>query len=154
MRHLAALLVATGTGCACQGSAPPAPLQPVVTLAPTGLPEVDVRVELAQTDAERVRGLMYRTELAADAGMLFVFPFDAEHSFWMKNTYIPLDMIFIGSDLRVVGVVADAEPLTTTSRTCGLPSRYVLEINAGLAARHGITPGTAVRWQHFAPQAR
>ncbi|MFH1808443.1 MAG: DUF192 domain-containing protein [Pseudomonadota bacterium] len=116
----------------------------VVLLASAG--EVTVKVELARTPQEMARGLMYRRQLDADDGMLFLYSEDGNHSFWMKNTYIPLDMIFIGSDRRVVGVVENAEPLTTVSRQVGQPSRYVLEVNAGFSRRHGVAAGTAVRF--------
>jgi len=105
---------------------------------------VTVRVEVARSPEEQTRGLMYRTELAADAGMLFVYDYDAIHSFWMKNTYIPLDMIFISHDLSIVGVVENAEPMTTTSRRVDAPSRYILEVNAGFFRQHGLKIGGKV----------
>jgi len=108
---------------------------------------VVVEVEVARTPEEQQRGLMFRTELKPDAGMLFVYQRDGDHSFWMKNTYIPLDMIFITADGRVAGVVENAEPLTTTSRQVGTPSRYVLEVNAGFFRRHGIQPGSPVSFR-------
>lgn len=103
-----------------------------------------VRVEIAATDADRARGLMFRPELAADHGMIFVFDRSEEHAFWMHNTLISLDMIFVGDDRRVVGVVAAAAPQTDAPRTVAKPSRYVIEVSAGEAATHGIGPGTAV----------
>lgn len=103
-----------------------------------------VKVEVARSAEEQTRGLMYRTELAPDAGMLFVYDYDAIHSFWMKNTYIPLDMIFIDRDLSIVGVVENAEPMTTSSRRVDTPSRYVLEVNAGFFRRHGLKIGGKV----------
>jgi uncharacterized membrane protein (UPF0127 family) len=106
-----------------------------------------VKVELARTDAERARGLMHRTELAPDAGMLFLFDETSEHAFWMKNTLIPLDMIFIGDDGRIVGVVARAVPGDLSPRAAGGPSRYVLEVNGGWAAAHGVAAGDRVRFE-------
>lgn len=105
-----------------------------------------VQVEIARTDKERARGLMFREEMAADAGMLFIFERDDRHSFWMKNTYIPLDMIFIDRARQIVGIVENAEPLTTTSRSVEEPSRYVLEVNAGYCRDHGIVVGSTVRF--------
>ncbi len=107
-----------------------------------------VNVEVARTDAERARGLMFRRSLASDAGMLFLFDESAEHGFWMQNTLIPLDMIFIDDDGRVVGIVERAEPLTTTPRTVGAPSRYVLEVNGGWSATHGVARGDRVRFEN------
>jgi uncharacterized membrane protein (UPF0127 family) len=107
-----------------------------------------VTVELARTDAERARGLMHRRELAPDAGMLFLFDDTAEHPFWMKDTLIPLDMIFIGEDGRVTGVVARAVPGDLRARSAGGPSRYVLEVNGGWAEAHGVAPGDRVRFEN------
>ena len=101
-----------------------------------------VRVELARNDEQRTRGLMFRRELPQDQGMLFVFDETSEHSFWMHNTLIPLDLIFLAEDRRVVGVVANAAPQTDTQRTVKKPSRYVVEVSGGEAAAHGIAPGT------------
>lgn len=106
-----------------------------------------VTVEVVSTPAAIQRGLMYRQNLAADHGMLFVFPGERVRTFWMKNTFIPLDMIFIRADMTVAGVVADAEPQTTTSRSVGVPSRYVLEVNAGWADEHGVSAGTTARFE-------
>jgi uncharacterized membrane protein (UPF0127 family) len=107
-----------------------------------------VSVELARTDAERARGLMHRRALGRDAGMLFLFDETAEHAFWMKDTLIPLDMIFIGEDGRVTGVVARAVPGDLTPRSAGGPSRYVLEVNGGWAEAHGVAPGDRVRFEN------
>jgi uncharacterized membrane protein (UPF0127 family) len=92
-------------------------------------------------------GLQYRNELAEDQGMLFLFPAEETLTFWMKNTPIPLDMIFIGSDLKIVGIVHDAVPFSTTTRSVGVPSRFVLEIKGGLAKQKGIEVGAAVRFE-------
>ena len=105
---------------------------------------VAVSVEIAATDAARERGLMYRTALADGHGMLFVFPTAAEHAFWMKNTLIPLDLIFIAEDRHIVGIHAEAPPLSTAPIGVGAPSRYVLEVPGGFAARRGIAPGDVV----------
>lgn len=107
-----------------------------------------VQVELARTPAERTRGLMERTQLGADAGMLFLFDETSEHAFWMKNTRIPLDMIFLGEDGRVVGVVARAVPGDLTPRSAGGASRYVLEVNGGWAEAHGVAAGDRARFEN------
>ncbi len=141
---LAAAVCAVACACACASRAPAAPAARVVVETRAGARHV-VAVELARTDAERARGLMHRTELAPDAGMLFIFDESAEHTFWMKNTLIPLDMIFIGEDGTVVGVVERAEPQSLTERTVGRPSRWVLEVVGGFAAEHGVRAGDRVR---------
>ncbi len=91
---------------------------------------------------------MFRESLGADAGMLFLYEEESVHRFWMRNTLIPLDMIFISGDHRVVGVVANAEPQTDTLRQVGQPSQFVLEVNAGFAAAHAITAGTLVEFRN------
>jgi uncharacterized membrane protein (UPF0127 family) len=101
-----------------------------------------VRVEIAADEASRARGLMYRRSLEPDRGMIFVFPATEEHSFWMHNTLLSLDMIFLDETRAVIGVVANAAPQTDTPRTVGRPSRYVVEVAAGEAAAHAVTPGT------------
>lgn len=118
--------------------------RPSVMLFPEGRQPVRVWVEIARTDAERARGLMWRRELADDAGMLFLFEQEELQSFWMKNTLIPLDMIFIRGDLTVAGIVENAAPLSLESRSVGVPSKYVLEVNGGWARRHGVEAGTPV----------
>jgi uncharacterized membrane protein (UPF0127 family) len=141
----AALLLAA---CASQKS-PEAPARPgarVVIESAGGAHAVSV--EVVRTDADRARGLMYRPKLDPDAGMLFVFDETEDHSFWMKNTLIPLDMIFIDDGGRIVGVVERAEPLTETPRTAGKPSRFVLEVNGGWCAAHGVRPGDRVRFEN------
>src|SRR2546425_11530649 len=101
-----------------------------------------VRVEIAGDEASRARGLMYRRSLEPDRGMTFVFPASEEHTFWMHNTLIALDMIFLDEGRAVIGVVANAAPQTDTPRTVGRPSRYVVEVAAGDAAVHAVGPGT------------
>ncbi len=103
-----------------------------------------VQAEIARDGAERERGLMFRRSLGADEGMLFVFPESSEQRFWMKNTLVPLDMVFIGEDHRIVGIVENAEPRTLTPRTVGAPSRYVLEVAGGTAFARGWRRGDRV----------
>ncbi len=105
------------------------------------------RVELADTAEKRRMGLMYRTELGADEGMLFVFPQERNQSFWMKNTPLSLDIIFMDARRRVVGIIHDTVPFSTRSVSVGVPSRYVLEVRAGVARRSGIATGDAARFK-------
>jgi uncharacterized protein len=121
---------------------------PVVVLNTPGHDPVRVVVEIAKTDEGRRRGLMYRQNLGPDAGMLFLFEDDEIHQFWMKNTLIPLDMIFIRKDGTVAGVVENAEPKTLTGRLVSNASRHVLEVNGGFAKVHGIREGTQVSYEH------
>ena len=109
--------------------------------------EATVTVEIASTPDEIHRGLMFRDHLPPDAGMLFVMGADDAWAFYMLNTRIPLDMIFITRDLTVAGVISNAEPCTETLRNVGKVSRYVLEVNGGWAAAHQITEGAKVRFE-------
>lgn len=111
-------------------------------------------IELATTRSERSRGLMYRRNMADGWGMLFVYPGSAERSFWMKNTLIPLDMVFIGPDGRIVHVVESAEPMTRTPRPSKHPARYVLELQGGSAARHGLDVGQYMRLEGVSDRFR
>jgi uncharacterized membrane protein (UPF0127 family) len=77
---------------------------------------------------------------------LFVYPFDSLQSFWMKNTYIPLDIIFIGNNRRIVGIAENTQPLSLERIRVDAPSRFILEVNAGFAKKHGILEGSRVRF--------
>jgi uncharacterized membrane protein (UPF0127 family) len=143
---LSSLVIAFGVGCGGGDSHAPNSDTPVVVLRPSGRPEVRVRVELARTPAERARGLMFREQLEPDAGMLFIYDEEQNLAFWMKNTLIPLDMIFISKDFQVVGIVENAAPQTETSRRIDQPAQFVLEVNAGFAAANGIGPGIEVEF--------
>lgn len=105
----------------------------------------DFNVELALTPEEQARGLMFRTELAPDAGMLFIFPEPRRASFWMQNTLIPLDMIFVRQNGRIANIIENAEPETLTSRRSMGRVKAVLEIPGGRAAELGIKAGDLVR---------
>jgi uncharacterized protein len=107
-------------------------------------------VEVARNDAERAQGLMYRRSLAPDRGMLFDFGARSEPILmWMKNTYIPLDMIFIRPNGTIARVAENAEPLSTRTISSGEPVSAVLEVPGGTAARLGIKPGDKVEHPLF-----
>ncbi len=130
----------------------PQPKLPVGTLvleAPPRAP-LTIKAEVAATDHQRQMGLMFRESMADDEGMLFLFPTERHNAFWMHNTLIPLDMLFIDADWKVVGIVENARPLTDDSRSVNKMSQYVLELNAGAASRYGLGEGTEVR---FTPPA-
>lgn len=104
---------------------------------------VPLSVEVKRSPESIRKGLMHRKEpLEKDTGALFDLGVDADHGFWMKNTFIPLDMIFVDNNMKVVGIVHNAKPLTTKSRRVGKNSRYVVEVNAGWAKKNGIIVGT------------
>lgn len=108
--------------------------------------EQHVLVEIARTEEEKQRGLMFRQKLDPGRGMIFLWPAPDHLKFWMKNTFIPLDMIFIGADKRVVYVEENAEPLTTSSRGPDEKSQFVLEVPGGWARAHGVERGVPVRF--------
>jgi uncharacterized protein len=101
-------------------------------------------VEIADNDTERAKGLMYRKELPEGRGMLFDFHREQEVSFWMQNTYIPLDMVFIRGDGRILRIAENTEPLSTRLIPSGGPVRAVLEVMGGTARKLGIAPGDRV----------
>jgi uncharacterized membrane protein (UPF0127 family) len=101
-------------------------------------------VEVAKTPAQMERGLMFRRYLAPDAGMLFAYPAPTLARFWMHNTLIPLDMLFVDGKGRIVTIAARARPLSDRIITAAAPVRAVIELNGGTAARLGIKPGDRV----------
>ena len=106
-----------------------------------------VSVEIARSEDETSRGLMYRTSMPEGRGMMFAFGMAArrEHVFWMRNTCIPLDMMFIDNDGTIVGIEENVPTLDDTERSCGCTSTHVLEVNAGWSRRHAVKPGQKVK---------
>jgi uncharacterized membrane protein (UPF0127 family) len=124
------------------------PTEPL-TIATQGGPR-RFAVEVMRDDASRSRGLMFRRHMAPDHGMLFDFERVEPVTMWMKNTYLPLDMVFIRQDGTVSRVAADTEPLSTAIISSEGPVLAVLELNAGTAAKLGIKPGDKVDHPMFA----
>jgi uncharacterized membrane protein (UPF0127 family) len=110
----------------------------------------DFAVEFAATPEETSRGLMFRRELPEGQGMLFDFQHEREISFWMKNTYIPLDMIFIRGDGRILRIAENTRPLSERLVPSGGRVRAVLEVIAGTARKLGLAPGDRVKHPIFA----
>lgn len=128
--------------------------------APSGLPTEMImldngeqqflfQVEIAVSNEEQQKGLMFRESLGDREGMFFPFPRERRASFWMKNTLIPLDLIFLASDGTIVNIVANAEPHSLKRRLSRGRVRAVLEINGGLSKTLGIEPGDVVRHRMF-----
>jgi hypothetical protein len=118
-----------------------------VSVAPDG---ARIHLELAVTDQERAEGLMFRDSLPADHGMLFLFEADGRVPFWMKNTFIPLDMIWLSGTGEVVDVHANVQPCKfdpCPNVEPSKPGRAVLEVNAGFAAAHGVRPGVLLEFR-------
>lgn len=132
---------------ATHATSPDFVIEPLWIETATG--RLDYRVEIADDDAERQHGLMYRTSMPDMHGMLFIFPQAKPQAFWMRNTYMPLDIIYIGEDGRVVSIAANARPFDETSLPSEGPAIGVLEIYGGKAAELGIKPGDRVHHRMF-----
>lgn len=153
-RRLEALFAAlrlfvVAAGLIASGAASAAGLEKLEIDTASGAHQFEV--EIAQTDEEREKGLMFRRFMPADRGMLFDFKTEEPVSFWMKNTYIPLDMIFVSRAGIVTRIAAGAEPLSERLIPSGEPCYGVLEVNAGVAAQIGLQPGDKVRQRIFTP---
>lgn len=117
-----------------------------VTFLTEGKPPVQYALEIADTPTKRAKGLMFRKSLGAKGGMIFLSNEDTVQKFWMENTFVSLDMIFIDRDKRVVGVLESVPILNTEPRFVDVPSRYVIELPAGSARRDEIHVGTVVQF--------
>ena len=137
------VLAAPGFGRAAETAA----LEPLQIVTPKG--RTKFMVEIADDDQERAQGLMYRKSLAPDRGMLFDFKTERSVSFWMRNTYIPLDMIFIRADGRIRSIARNTTPMSDQGVPSGGPVRAVLEIPGGRAAELGVLPGDRVLHRIF-----
>lgn len=140
MKKLAVVLVCAMPLGACYADGGEAQALPVKVVA---VGQSVVRAEVADTDAERELGLMYRKTMPEDAGMLFTWKEPGRHIFWMKNTLIPLDMVFARGG-KVVGIVNDAKPMDETSLDVGVDSDSVLEVNAGWVKAHNVKVGAGL----------
>ncbi|WGF93922.1 DUF192 domain-containing protein [Aequorivita marisscotiae] len=103
-------------------------------------------IEIADDEYQTETGLMYRHSMAENQGMLFVFPNMQPRSFYMKNTYIPLDIIYLNSDKKIVSIQKNAKPLNETSLPSEAPSQYVLEVNGGLADKWALKKGDFIKF--------
>ncbi len=119
----------------------------VTVVSSTG--EHTFHVDIADDAAEQRRGLMYRREMAADAGMLFLYDEEEPLSYWMRNTYIPLDIIYIDQTGRIVSIARDTTPLSERSIPSAGPAIAVLEVNAGISDEFGFVDGDQVRHPFF-----
>lgn len=156
---IAAALAAIAVACSPQssGAASAKAARQDARHAESGLPVIPLsvthdgtrrafQVEVASTGAEQARGLMFRTKMGADEGMIFPMSPPRTASFWMKNTVMPLDIIFIGTDRRILNIAANTTPYSLDPvPSAGLTSA-VLELNGGRAAELGLAPGDLVEW--------
>lgn len=125
----------------------PGDLHPLLIKTSTG-DEYRFDIEIARTEAQKLLGLMFRTELAINSGMLFVYAIEGQEdkaqSIWMKNTFIALDIIFIDKNKQIVKIVDSAKPMSLEHRNSDLPISYVLELNAGVCKSKGVQAGDSV----------
>lgn len=155
MRSSVVLLLACAFACAQRASAP-VPASPAATSSDAGMPRIVfpdksvITVEVASDDATREQGLMYRDHLADDRGMIFLFPQAGEYPFWMKNTLIPLDMIWIDGEHRIVHIAHDVPPCKADPCASYPPHTHalsVLELAAGVAAKHHLAERGVLRFE-------
>lgn len=106
-----------------------------------------IDIEIADDMVERAVGLMYREELKYNQGMLFIFPREEYQSFWMKNTVLPLDIIFVNKKMEIVTIHKSTTPFSETSYPSTEPAIYVVEVNAGYTSEKGITEGDKISWR-------
>jgi uncharacterized protein len=106
----------------------------------------EISVEIAESEEARTQGLMGRTRMGERQGMLFIFPNEEYRSFWMANTPLPLDILYVNSALRIVTIKRNTVPFSEESIPSSAPAQYVIEVNAGFCARHGIVEGGSVEW--------
>jgi uncharacterized protein len=146
-RVLAPLLLTTLVACAKPANGP------IVTVhAASG--DARVSVELAMTREEQARGLMYRTELEEGTGMLFVFDDESERTFWMSNTPIALDILYIRGDATIGSIASNTTPYSEKTIPSRGPARYVLEVPGGWSQRHGVKTGDRVTLPDLAHAGR
>ncbi len=108
---------------------------------------VTIDIEIAETDSARTRGLMQRTSLPEKGGMLFVFDREEPQGFWMANTPLSIDLIFVSADSHIVSIAKYAKPLSQETILSRAPARYVVEVPAGFADTYGLLEGDGLRWQ-------
>ena len=136
-----------------KGKAPEQHPGPPRVIIHTGNNQIaQVQVELAVSNLQLRQGLMYRKSLPEFRGMLFMFPFESHQTFWMKNTLIPLDLIFIGEDMKVREIIENAAPESEQVLSIEQPSRYVLEVNASYSSKHGVKAGDLVEFRGIGPE--
>ena len=141
---LAACSAGTTTEVQAQGAAATSLVDDFRAVLHTSSGDYPFTIEIADTPQEQQRGLMFRQELAPDAGMLFDYGSERKVSFWMQNTYIPLDMVFIAADGTVKYIHENAMPLDPTSIASRFPVRFVLEIPGGRSAEIGLKAGDKI----------
>lgn len=116
-------------------------------VGPDGAAIRTIDVEIAETPETRAQGLMGRRQMGYDKGMLFLFPEADDSGFWMRNTPMPLDIVFVGPDSQVVSIAERTTPFSDENIYPAAPKQFVVEVRAGFADRFGLTDSTRIRWQ-------
>jgi len=145
------LLASVGAGCASEETSPSGESSferegRLAFLGPAGDTLKTIAIEIADTDAERQRGLMGRRSLGYDRGMLFIFDSVDDSGMWMKNTPLPLDIVFVAPDSQVINVARRTTPFSQETISPAAPKKFVVEVRAGFANRFGLTDSTRVQW--------
>lgn len=109
-------------------------------------PIISIDIEIAESPAEQQQGLMYRSFMRNDNGMLFIFERDEPRAFWMHNTIIPLDIIYVNSKMEIVSIAQDTQPYSDESIRSNGPAMYVIEVNSGFSVQYGLKPGVKVQY--------
>jgi uncharacterized protein len=108
--------------------------------------KVKIEIQIANSDFDRELGLMFRKQMDENKGMLFIFPREEKQSFWMRNTFIPLDMIFVNSAKKIVTIHRNTQTLSDQSYPSTAPAQYVLEVNGGYCSKHNINEGDKINF--------
>jgi uncharacterized membrane protein (UPF0127 family) len=108
---------------------------------------IKIKVKVAENNAQRSQGLMFVKKMSENEGMIFLFPTEQKQAFWMKNTYIPLDIIYLGADFKVRNIHENATPMSEEIIPSVLPTKYVVEVNAGFVKKHGIKFGDSIEFK-------
>ncbi len=133
---------------ACREDTPPQPKQGTLAFLDTsGAVIRSITVEIAEDEASRQQGLMHRRQLTLSEGMLFLFPEPDSLSFWMKNTMLPLDIMFVAADSSIINIAERTTPLSTMRVTSDGLAQYVVEVRGGFSDRFGIDEQVSVRWK-------
>jgi uncharacterized protein len=113
-------------------------------------PKTKIDIQIANSDFDRELGLMYRKQMDENRGMLFIFPLEERQSFWMRNTFISLDMIFVNSAKKIVTIHRNTQTLSDQSYPSAAPAQYVIEVNSGYCSRHNINEGDKINFIELA----
>ena len=132
----------------------PSSSSPQVVIHPQSGDPIHILVKIADTQEKRQLGLMYRNQLPEFSGMLFIFPQEIPLNFWMKNTPLPLDIIYINTDFSIVHIAENTMPYSTVQIPSKHPAKYVLEVNAGFCRQRGIVAGDRVEFFQVASKLR